>query len=342
MKEKLKNAGKRKKRGRVVGGHAIRSNTEYPEYIALKMSNNGHYCGATILDSYHILSAAHCGIQVNKDKVIAGTIERSGAGGSSHYFAKCTKHPQARKGASVWEADYEICKLKTPIAVDGRTKKIVSLGTTAEYNQYVKTGKASCVIVGMGRSHSSGQYKPQLQKLSMKVHPSSQVFLHYFKPQSWGISTESAEGAGKGGCNGDSGGPFFCNVNGVRKQFGVASWADKECGTVTGWYQPAAVMSWIKQNSKYSGGSGGGSSSGSTSNSRQTTNNQYQQNRYQGHQQNRQQQTQQHNQQQNRNNAQRATSSHTSNSGSNSQSAQRVKQELQKLRSQFDQMLKLL
>ena len=45
-----------------------------------------------------------------------------------------------------YRSDYEICKLKTPIAVDGRTKKIVSLGTTAEYNQYVKTGKASCVI----------------------------------------------------------------------------------------------------------------------------------------------------------------------------------------------------
>ena len=133
-----------------------------------------------------------------------------------------------------------------------------------------------------------------------------------------------------------------CNVpnimlifsNGVRKQFGVASWADTKCGRITGWYQPGAVMSWIQQNSQYGGGSGSTSSSGSSSSSynQQTTNNQYQQNRQQHHQ-------------QNRHNQQRPTTSHNSynsNSGSSSQSAQRVKKELQKLRSQFDQMLALL
>ncbi len=36
----FQNAGKRKKRGRVVGGHAIRSNTEYLEYIARLNSGN--------------------------------------------------------------------------------------------------------------------------------------------------------------------------------------------------------------------------------------------------------------------------------------------------------------
>ena len=55
--------------------------------------------------------------------------------------------------------------------------------------------------------------------------------------------------------------------NGVRKQFGVASWADTKCGRITGWYQPGAVMSWIQQNSQYGGGSGSTSSSGSSSSS---------------------------------------------------------------------------
>ena len=116
--------------------------------------------------------------------------------------------------------------------------------------------------------------------------------------------------------------------NGVKKQFGVASWADTKCGSMTGWYIPAAVLPWIKQNSNYGGGSGGSSSSSSSSNSynRQTTHNQYQQNH-----------------QQNRHNQQRHTTSHNSHqSNSGSQSAQRVKRELQKLRSQFDQMLALL
>lgn len=336
MKEKLKNAGKRKKRGRVVGGHSVRSNTEYPEYVSLKSAGGNHFCGGTILDANHILSAAHCRIEPRKDKSTAGTVEKSGTGGSTHILETCTKHPQAKRGKSTWEADYEICKLKTPIAIDGRTKKATQIGTVAEYNQYVKTGKASCVIVGMGRTASGGgsSSKPQLQKLSMKLKDRPGSLMKLFQPQNWGIVSESAEGSGKGGCKGDSGGPFFCTINGVRKQFGVASWADTKCGRITGWYQPGAVMSWIQQNSQYGGGSGSTSSSGSSSSSynQQTTNNQYQQNRQQHHQ-------------QNRHNQQRPTTSHNSynsNSGSSSQSAQRVKKELQKLRSQFDQMLALL
>lgn len=36
--------------------------------------------------------------------------------------------------------------------------------------------------------------------------------MEYFKPQAWGVLTESAEGSGKGGCSGDSGGPLFCTM----------------------------------------------------------------------------------------------------------------------------------
>ena len=133
----------------------------------MKSAGGNHFCGGTILDANHILSAAHCRIEPRKDKSTAGTVEKSGTGGSTHILETCTKHPQAKRGKSTWEAgkihhkvavhtfisnlhqfysDYEICKLKTPIAIDGRTKKATQIGTVAEYNQYVKTGKASCVI----------------------------------------------------------------------------------------------------------------------------------------------------------------------------------------------------
>ena len=46
--------------------------------------------------------------------------------------------------------------------------------------------------------------------MKLKDRPGS--LMEYFKPQNWGIVTESAEGKGKGACKGDSGGPFFCTM----------------------------------------------------------------------------------------------------------------------------------
>lgn len=154
--------------------------------------------------------------------------------------------------------------------------------------------------------------------------------------------------------------------NGVRKQFGVASFADTKCGILTGWYQPAPVINWIQQNSDYVAGSpmkgsdDTSSRNSSKSYSRKTADNKYQ--RY------RQQKLQQ-NSQQNRNNKypqnrqdyqkkQKPTSSNNSyksDSDLNSQGSiaqlKLVKNEFQKLgsrirspklRSQFDQIIALL
>ena len=82
----------------------MRSQTEFPEYVSVKTGGGQGYCGATILDSNHILTAAHCEPAAGTDKIVAGTIERSGAGGSTHILEKCTRHPQGRKGSAVWIA----------------------------------------------------------------------------------------------------------------------------------------------------------------------------------------------------------------------------------------------
>ena len=82
----------------------MRSTTEFPEYVSVKTNQGQSYCGGTILDANHILTAAHCTPMAGSDKIVAGTIQRSGAGGSSHTFEKCTRHPQGRKGTNVWIA----------------------------------------------------------------------------------------------------------------------------------------------------------------------------------------------------------------------------------------------
>lgn len=200
--------------------------------------------------------------------------------------------------------------------------------------------------------------KSRFRKKVKPAHKASSYMKLIQPQQSWGIITESAEGSGKGGCKGDSGGPFFCTMwvlrkwylltlwnfnfsNGVRKQFGVASFADSKCGSTTGWYKPSAVLSWIKQNSKYGSGSSGSSSTSSSSYSQPSSNNRYQSSSY--NQQNSYNNQNRYNQQNsyNQHNQQRSTTSHNTNSGS-SQKAAQVKKELQKLQSQITQMIALL
>ena len=41
------------------------------------------------------------------------------------------------------------------------------------------------------------------------------------------------------------------------KQFGVASYANRDCKKLTGWWSPAHVMKWIEKNSKYRSGNHG-------------------------------------------------------------------------------------
>lgn len=152
--------------------------------------------------------------------------------------------------------------------------------------------------------------------------------------------------------------------NGVRKQFGVASFADTKCGILTGWYKPGSVISWIQQNSDYVAGSDESSSSRSSSNSysRKTADYKYQRQRQQKLQQN-SQQNRTHKYPQNRQDYQKkqkptsSNNSYKSDSGSNSNSQgsiaqlKLVKNEFQKLRSrirspklrsQFDQIIALL
>ena len=70
--------------GRVVGGTDVKSTHEFPEYVSLRsFSGGGAFCGGTILDETHILTAAHC---TDPKYIKAGDIQREGSNGTFPCF----------------------------------------------------------------------------------------------------------------------------------------------------------------------------------------------------------------------------------------------------------------
>ena len=69
--------------GRIVGGQDASSMIPWQVSVRQGTSGNGHYCGATILDSKTILSAAHCfdkGQSMSGQYIMAGSTNRHSGG----------------------------------------------------------------------------------------------------------------------------------------------------------------------------------------------------------------------------------------------------------------------
>ena len=97
-----------------MGGSNVNSNTEYPEFVSFKSRASGTYhayCGGTILDQYHVLTAKHCGPSVQKDFIVAGSNMRDGSGGQEHKLEKCTHHPQSKHvGVATWGKNFTVVR----------------------------------------------------------------------------------------------------------------------------------------------------------------------------------------------------------------------------------------
>jgi len=221
----------------IVGGQEAEPH-QFPWQISLKYldiwPHHYHTCGATIVDSTHIVCAAHCisGRQKGWFQVVAG----------AHNIHSILPEDtiQKRKVADMWKHEgYDSSIITNDVSV-------LKLDEPLEFNEYVQplplapkgddpAGGTICINSGWGSiSHSSVAQMPnKLQYVEMPIvsRPDCQEDYSGVNGVDEGMICAGIDEGGISACSGDSGGPFACpNENGTLYLSGIVSWGMIPCG----------------------------------------------------------------------------------------------------------------
>lgn len=205
---------RRAQTGRIVGGNQA-SKGEYPYFVQWERG-----CGASLIHTDIILSAAHCNGSNFPTGVIVSAYQNGLAtdGAQARKIVQRVQHPNY--DSSTEQNDFMIMRLDSPVA--GVTP--VALNGNAQ----IPAAGDILTVIGFGDLEDGGQTYPDfLQEVNVPFVTHAKCNQQY----GGGIDQTSMlcagfDQGGKDSCQGDSGGPIVRIVNGVHTQVGVVSWGD--------------------------------------------------------------------------------------------------------------------
>ncbi len=223
---------------RVVGGDSV-PNGKYSFMASLQgdfpddgTSMKRHFCGATLIDRSHVLTAAHCvdfvgggGLPVNKLRVVVGiTVLGTGQGQARSVdgLRDVAIHPRYN-GAQSRRYDAAVIELSRPI------RGINPIKLLTPGNNRPENAGNKATITGWGNTKaqpangSGGRNFPKRMQEGRPAVVSDRAGRRAYGGE---YVSKVMIAAGKGDvdtCQGDSGGPMFDRVGDTRRQFGITS-----------------------------------------------------------------------------------------------------------------------
>lgn len=252
--------------GQVVGGKAVR-NGAYPFMVSLQNDRRGttpredHFCGGTLINSQHILTAAHCAVRIKDGtypvrqlRVVVGRTKLNSRQGQVREVRQSSHvriHPRYRDGRS-YAYDVAVIRLDRPV----RGVRTVRLAG-ARQNGLERPGSRR-VVAGWGLTREPGFFSSGSTQDRMRA-ATPPVVSDRRAGSAYGSNYVSPlmVAAGKKGvdtCQGDSGGPIFLRMGRGFTQFGVTSFGngcarDGYPGVYTELNAPA-VGNWVRNASR--------------------------------------------------------------------------------------------
>ncbi|KAK2574958.1 hypothetical protein KPH14_008721 [Odynerus spinipes] len=208
---------------RIVGGQNADPG-EWP-WIAALFNAGRQFCGGSLIDDKHILTAAHCVVNMNSWDVARLTVRLG------DYNIKTNtevRHIERRVKRVVRHRGFNSRTLYNDVAV-------LTLSEPVDFTEQIRpiclpsgsqlySGKTATVI-GWGSLRESGPQPAILQEVSIPVWSNNECKFKYGSAAPGGIvdSFLCAGQAAMDSCSGDSGGPLMVN-DGRWTQVGIVSW----------------------------------------------------------------------------------------------------------------------
>jgi len=202
------------------------------------------YCGGSLVDSLHVVIAAHCvfGKKPSKFNVLTGT-QSLASGGKRHALASIKVHPKYNDRTT--DYDIAVITLQTPAKGIAFYSQLI---TSAQEASLAKTG-TSTYVVGWGSTVATGGgYPKDLMQVSVPLVSRTDCndANSYDGEITQRMICAGLTAGGKDSCDGDSGGPLVVkdSLGRWRLQAGIVSWGDG-CATrnLFGVYSRLAVLS---------------------------------------------------------------------------------------------------
>jgi len=207
---------------RVVGGEVASPNS-WPWQISLQYKSGSRYyhtCGGTLITTSWVMTAAHCVDSNRTWRVVLGEHDLNVNSGREQIMSvnRVYIHPKwnSNNVASGW--DIALIRLSTQATLSS----FVQLGSLPPTGQILPHNN-NCYITGWGRTSTGGSLSTKLKQAYLPLVDHKTCSSGSW----WGSTVKTSMVCGGGGadsgCNGDSGGPLNCQVDGRWVVHGIAS-----------------------------------------------------------------------------------------------------------------------
>nr|XP_046239115.1 elastase-1-like isoform X1 [Scatophagus argus] len=207
---------------RVVGGEVASPNS-WPWQISLQYRSGSSYyhtCGGTLIERGWVMTAAHCVDSSRTWRVVLGDHDLYVSNGREQVIGVSAVYIHPKWDSSSVAGGYDIALLR--LSSMATLNSYVQLGSLPPSGQVLPNNNP-CYITGWGRTSTGGSLSAQLKQAFLPV-----VDYKTCSSSDWWGSTVKTTmvcggGGAEAGCNGDSGGPLNCLVNGKYYVHGIAS-----------------------------------------------------------------------------------------------------------------------